>query len=150
MSTHYKIIFLLSLLQSLRGLEVRSCGSEPLPFQVSVDGCDAEPCKVVNKQKIHFEIDFKTPADTEALKAHAEAFLDNLQLPYEVPKENQNACQFITNTECPLKAGDEVTYELSFTVDTPIIQTLDLKFELKDDRNSSVFCIRTKVSIVES
>lgn len=39
-------------------LEVRPCGKRPLPLKVTVDGCEKEPCKVVNKKNIHFAIDF--------------------------------------------------------------------------------------------
>lgn len=88
--------------------------------------------------------------DTEKLKAHAEAFLDNVQLPYDVPKEESNACKFLRNTDCPLKKGQKVHYELAAPVDAPIIQTVDLQFELKDDNNRSVFCLKAKVTIVES
>lgn len=41
-------------------LEVRSCSSKkPLPLSVDVDGCHKEPCKVVNKKKFHFAINFE-------------------------------------------------------------------------------------------
>lgn len=91
-----------------------------------------------------------TAADTEKLRAHAEAFLDNVQLPYDVPKDDLDACKFLKNAECPLKKGQQVHYELIAPVDAPITgPTVDLKFELKDDHDNSVFCLRAKVTIVE-
>lgn len=63
---HTKLLFLfvLGLLETFitdsQGLEVRACNSKkPLPLLVTVDGCDKEPCKVVNKKTIHFAIDFE-------------------------------------------------------------------------------------------
>lgn len=59
---HTKLFFLLLLgfIWEVVCLEVRSCSSKkPLPLGVTVDGCDKEPCKVVNKKKIHFAIDFE-------------------------------------------------------------------------------------------
>lgn len=63
---HTKLLFLLvlgvfdSLITISEALEVRACSSKKaLPLGVTVDGCDKEPCKVVNKKKIHFAIDFE-------------------------------------------------------------------------------------------
>uniref|UniRef100_A0A336K7E5 CSON000565 protein n=1 Tax=Culicoides sonorensis TaxID=179676 RepID=A0A336K7E5_CULSO len=140
-----------SIIIKTTALEVRACGGKkPLPLGVEVDGCEKEPCKVVNKKKIHFAIDFEAPEDTNTLKAHAEAYLDNVQLPYEVPKEDLNACKFLKNTECPIKKGQQIHYELIAPVDAPVTgPTVDLKFELKDEHGNSVFCIKAKVTIVE-
>lgn len=46
------------LLVCVSALEVRPCGKRPLPLNVVVDGCEKEPCDVVNKKTIHFGIDF--------------------------------------------------------------------------------------------
>lgn len=57
---HIFFILSITVFQLSFGLEVRSCGSKkPLPLSVSVDGCNKEPCKAVNKKTIHFAIDFE-------------------------------------------------------------------------------------------
>lgn len=88
---------------------------------------------------------------TETLTAAATAFLDDIVLPYEVPKNRQDACKFLKNgQQCPLETGTHVHYELVAPVDAPITgPTVDLQFELKDDTGKDVFCIRAKVHIVE-
>lgn len=58
-STSFVLINLfLFYAEIINGLDVRPCGKRPMPLKVSVDGCEQEPCKVVNKKSIHFAIDF--------------------------------------------------------------------------------------------
>lgn len=54
------IVLLLIASELIFATEVRPCGSKkPLPLSIDVDGCESEPCKVVNKKKIHFAINFE-------------------------------------------------------------------------------------------
>lgn len=163
-------------------VDVRSCSSKkPLPLSVEVDGCKKEPCKVVNKSKIHFAINFEVrkfvlnlrplvlistytiqttfsfvsqkfsliAEETENLRAHARAFLEGVLLPYDVPKEDLDACKFLKNASCPLQKGEIVHYELIAPVDAPMAgPTVDLEFELIGDNSKIVFCLRCKVRIV--
>lgn len=161
----------LLFLSDVLALDVRPCGKRPLPLNVFVEGCEKEPCDVTNKRNIHFGIDFLVgmccivylldvvfnffyhylkERPTETLTAAATAFLDDIVLPYEVPKNRQDACKFLKNAQCPLTAGMQVHYELVAPVDAPITgPTVDLQFELKDDTGKDVFCIKAKVHIVE-
>ncbi|KAG4076398.1 hypothetical protein HA402_005841 [Bradysia odoriphaga] len=130
-------------------LEVRSCSSKkPLPLSVEVDGCNKEPCKVINKSNIHFAINFEVPEETEKLRAHAKAFLEGVLLPYDVPKEDLDACKFLKNATCPLQKGEIVHYELIAPVNAPMAgPTVDLEFELIGDDDKIAFCVRCKVRI---
>lgn len=80
----------------------------------------------------------------------AKAFLEDVMLPYDVPKNRRDACPHLKNAECPLVPGQQVHYELVAPVDAPITgPTVDLQFELIDDDNKDVFCLRAKVTIVD-
>lgn len=87
--------------------------------------------------------------DTQKLRAHARAFLEGYQLPYDVPKEDLNACEFLKNATCPLQKGVIVHYELIAPVDAPVTgPTVDMEFELIGDNDISIFCLRCKMHIV--
>lgn len=104
---------------------------------------------------IHFAVrlaankTFCLAEETKKLRAHARAYLENLLLPYDVPKEDLNACNFLKNATCPLQKGEIVHYELIAPVDAPMPgPTVDMEFELIADNEKTVFCLRCKVHIV--
>lgn len=87
---------------------------------------------------------------TTTLTATAKAFLEDILLPYDVPKNRRDACKHLKNAECPLTEGQQVHYELVAPVDAPMAgPTVDLQFELVDDSGKDVFCLKAKVTIVE-
>lgn len=57
---------------------------------------------------------------TSTLTATAKAFLEDVLLIYDVPKNRRDACQFLKNGNCPLEAGQNAHYELVAPVDAPI------------------------------
>lgn len=60
LSRFIAVVLFLIASESTLATEVRPCGSKkPLPLSVDVDGCRKEPCKVINKKKIHFAINFE-------------------------------------------------------------------------------------------
>lgn len=76
--------------------------------------------------------------------------MDDIILPYDVPKSRQDACKYIKNANCPLEIGQKVHYELVAPVDAPVTGPIvELQFELKDDSGKDVFCLKAKVHIVE-
>lgn len=88
--------------------------------------------------------------DTKKLRAHAKAFLDGVALPYDVPNEDLNACNFLKNATCPLQKGEIVHYELIVPVDAPVTgPTVELEFELIADNDKIVFCLKCKVKVVK-
>lgn len=164
------VVFFLISSELAFALEVRTCSSKKsLPLSIDVDGCQKEPCKAVNKKTIHFAINFEVcklhPAyfhcitilynffsaeEIQKLRAHARAFLEGVQLPYEVPKEDFDACKFLKNATCPLQKGEIVHYELIVPVNAPVTgPTVDMEFELIADNEIIIFCIRCKMHIVD-
>lgn len=71
-----------------------------------------------------------------------------LGIPYDIGQEN--ACDTLTNTECPLDVGEQITYALSMPVlsSYPLV-SLTIEFALTDDNNQVQVCFRVPVRVAD-
>jgi hypothetical protein len=66
-----------------------------------------------------------------------------MDFPLKVPTDQQNACKSLKNSECPIKASQQVTYsvELPILSSVPSVKTT-LEMNLVGDDRKSLMCFR--------
>ncbi|XP_055676915.1 uncharacterized protein LOC129786089 [Lutzomyia longipalpis] len=121
----------------------------PLPLDVYVYGCDSLPCWVHNGDIVYFEMDFRVERFTQTLKPGVSLILGPLQIPFEIPPEDQDACGgLIGIVRCPLYQDDIARYGLGMKVEAPVSGvTVNLEFWLEDDWGQRVVCYRREQRI---
>uniref|UniRef100_A0A6M2E2J9 Putative niemann-pick type c2 n=1 Tax=Xenopsylla cheopis TaxID=163159 RepID=A0A6M2E2J9_XENCH len=87
-----------------------------LPETVDVTGCDKLPCPLERGTTSLTDVKFTVPADSATLTPQVIAKVAGLNVPYPMPPELSNACDFLKEGSCPLKKGDKVVYNLKVPV----------------------------------
>ncbi|KAL1114810.1 hypothetical protein AAG570_007634 [Ranatra chinensis] len=85
-----------------------------LPIAVRISGCEVPPCNFIRGTDEVLEIDFGVDEDVEKMKTKVVAFTMGMSTEYPLP--HSDACDDLTNGECPLDAGEEVTYLLKMPI----------------------------------
>ncbi|GAB0087615.1 hypothetical protein DMENIID0001_019440 [Sergentomyia squamirostris] len=121
----------------------------PLPLDVYVYGCDRLPCHVHNGDIVYFEMDFLVHRFTDQLHPRVSIILGPLQIPFEIPPEDQIGCNSIIGTvHCPLFPNDVARYGLGMKVEAPVSGvTINLQFSLEDIWNQTVVCYRREQTV---
>lgn len=93
-------------------------------------------------------MDYISDVDTKTLKVTAVAKLGILTINYDIPPEYQDACQSLKSGDCPVRAGEPLTYELDMPLKAPMtgIKPL-LRVSLRDDNNNHAVCFGIKIHI---
>ncbi|XP_026740582.1 NPC intracellular cholesterol transporter 2-like [Trichoplusia ni] len=132
---------------------VKQCiaNSRPLPINAYIEGCTQTPCNLPQLQDAVINITFKAPENINRMRTLATAYFSGiLAIPYNL-HENAETCNFLTNTNCPVKKDDTIQYALKIYIQPifPVGIETTLEVEINDvDRNSSVACVRVPVRIV--
>uniref|UniRef100_A0A182QZ29 MD-2-related lipid-recognition domain-containing protein n=1 Tax=Anopheles farauti TaxID=69004 RepID=A0A182QZ29_9DIPT len=132
------------------GLTVRPCSpGVPIPQDVRVVGCTVEPCVIPIGGMVDMDCDFVSPRASNNVRASLEIFLGDFRVPYELPAEQQNACNFFEAGNCPVTVGEFINYHLSTPAVAPFAGiTVDLQLQLTDDNGQALFCFRSSATIV--
>ncbi|XP_058812953.1 uncharacterized protein LOC131677248 [Topomyia yanbarensis] len=154
----YKFLFLLALIPGVAfALNPAPCTfhTGPLPVEVRVVGCPPtvpqQPCIVPIGSMVDSEIDFILERPTTTLKASLDMFLGNFRIPWNLPAEQEDACQDLMNgVSCPLVGvGERIIYNLVTEVSAPFAGvTVDMELMLTDDQGQAVFCYRSQATVV--
>ncbi|XP_049536144.1 NPC intracellular cholesterol transporter 2-like [Anopheles darlingi] len=145
-----KCLLIVALLPALAlGLAVRPCpGGAPIPQDVRVVGCTAEPCIIPIGGMVDMDCDFVSPRATATVSAVLSIFLGDFQVPYELPPNQRNACLFFEAGSCPVTQGEFINYHLSTPAAAPFAGiTVDLELQLLDDNGGQLFCFRSSATI---
>ncbi|XP_026467104.1 NPC intracellular cholesterol transporter 2 homolog a-like [Ctenocephalides felis] len=136
---------------AVQATKVAKCDrNTPLPDSVEVAGCDRLPCSLKRGTDSLTEVKLTLPSDTATLAPYVKAKVGGLTVPYPLPPHLNNACDHLNDgAQCPLKKGDQVTYNLK----VPVLQSypsinLDLMVSLVDDSNESVVCFKIPCKVV--
>ncbi|XP_052868000.1 NPC intracellular cholesterol transporter 2-like [Anopheles cruzii] len=146
-----KCLLVVALLPALAlGLAVRPCANNaPIPQDVRVVGCTAEPCVIPIGGMVDMDCDFLSPRATNTVGAALEIYLGDFRVPYELPANQQNACNFFEAGSCPVAQGEFINYHLSTPAAAPFAGiTVDLQLQLTDDSGAPLFCFRSSAQIV--
>uniref|UniRef100_A0A182PSP0 MD-2-related lipid-recognition domain-containing protein n=1 Tax=Anopheles epiroticus TaxID=199890 RepID=A0A182PSP0_9DIPT len=145
------LIFVVACLSALAlGLPVRPCANNaPIPLDVRVVGCSAEPCIIPIGGMVDMDCDFVSPRATQTVNATLDIFLGDFRVPYDLPVEQQNACNFFETGSCPVTQGEFINYHLNTPAVAPFAGiTVDLQLQLTDDSGNPLFCFRSSANIV--
>uniref|UniRef100_A0A182IP31 MD-2-related lipid-recognition domain-containing protein n=1 Tax=Anopheles atroparvus TaxID=41427 RepID=A0A182IP31_ANOAO len=132
------------------GTPVRPCpNGAPVPLEVRVLGCSAEPCVVQIGGMVDMDLDFIAPRATNGMRASLDIFLGDFRVPYDLPAVQQNACNFLEAGSCPVAQGEFINYHLSTPASAPFAGiTLDLQVQLSDDNGQPLVCYRSSATII--
>ncbi|XP_014361191.2 uncharacterized protein LOC106713008 [Papilio machaon] len=134
---------------------VTQCTRNPgeLPVNAHVEGCLTPPCLLPQLQDAVINVVFRAPRVLRSMTTKATALLQlgAITLPVEYNlAENADTCRFLTNTYCPLLAGELVSYTLRMYIEPffPVGTALNIEFRVVDDSDGPVWCIRLPIQIV--
>jgi Niemann-Pick C2 protein len=148
MKSTIAVAALLSILTVVRGTTVSQCGDIPLPDDVQIENCDQPPCVFYINTTSSMTMTFKTPRKLEHIAPSAVAHVMSIDVSY--PLDQDDACDGIVNTECPLDDNQVVEYTYSMFI-LPIFPevTLTLEFSLVDqDQDNEPFeCFQVELAL---
>ncbi|XP_049535862.1 uncharacterized protein LOC125951229 [Anopheles darlingi] len=132
------------------GIAVRPCpNGAPIPQEVRVAGCTAEPCIVQIGGMVDMDLDFVAARAVPEVRASLEIFLGDFRVPYELPQHQRNACLFFEVGSCPVTQGEFINYHLSTPAAAPFVGiTVDLQLQLSDTAGTPLICYRSSATIV--
>nr|AAX33733.1 MPA2 allergen [Periplaneta americana] len=146
MALRYLLVALLA--SSAAGRTVNTCSSGPAPYDVRVKGCDAQPCVLHHGTNAEAEVDFSAVHDISHMKPQVRATVFGGTVEFQVPE--QNACNSLLNSACPLEEGDMATYQLILPIED-YIPSVDVNVELSlidTDTNDVVFCFSVDTQVI--
>ncbi|XP_055525073.1 NPC intracellular cholesterol transporter 2-like [Wyeomyia smithii] len=147
----FKLFLLVAfLLADVHGLTVRPCANNaPIPEEVRVVDCYEEPCMIPLGGMVDMDLDFIANQDSTTVAAALNIFLGDFRVPYELPADQQNACNFFYGRGCPIQQGENINYHLSTPASAPFADvTVDLQLQLTGDDGEPLFCFRSSARIV--
>ncbi|XP_058812952.1 NPC intracellular cholesterol transporter 2-like [Topomyia yanbarensis] len=132
------------------GLAVRPCPSNaPTPVEVRVVDCYVEPCVIPLGGMVDMDLDFISDRSSATVIASLDIYLGNFRVPYELPKDQQDACNFFYGRGCPILLGEKINYHLSTPASAPFANvTVDLELQLTGDDGEPLFCFRSSARII--
>ncbi|KAK7789643.1 hypothetical protein R5R35_007709 [Gryllus longicercus] len=127
----------------------KSCKNGLAPVYVDIPGCDSLPCKFIRGRDIAADVDFLIDHTVSTLNTKVMA--TSLGVTIEYPLPDPNACNGLTNSECPLKDGEEVIYHLEMPILSiyPKVR-VDLEFSFLDQNKQVVACFEVSGTVVDS
>ncbi|KYM97617.1 Epididymal secretory protein E1, partial [Cyphomyrmex costatus] len=135
--------------ESLQDTPHERCENGPMPDSLTVDGCNGSPCDIHRGTNLTAHWDFKAIADAEKLITRVKVTIMGATVPYPYPYPN--ACESLTNSKCPLKKGDKVTYNLFMPISKlypPASMTIE--FALVDEKSNVQVCFKLNAQVANS
>ncbi|KAM3964043.1 uncharacterized protein ACR2FA_002090 [Aphomia sociella] len=135
---------------------VESCASNTgvLPINTFIHGCGAPPCVFTQLEDAVLDIVFRAPKAINNMTTLATTYMDIswiiIPVPYDL-QENLLTCNFVTNTNCPVREGEIVQYRLNMPISTDYTVNAVSPIEIRvvdESDQSPVFCLRTNHMIV--
>lgn len=93
-------------------------------------------------------VDFSASDEVAKLRPVVYATALGLTVPFAMPPDRQDACEWLEGSKCPLSSGEDVRYELRLPVEKsyPAISVeVELSLVDQDDRIVSCFRVQGKV-----
>ncbi|CAH2093533.1 unnamed protein product [Euphydryas editha] len=136
---------------------VSQCVVNPadLPIHQYVHGCLTPPCLLPQGQDIVVDVVFRAPHTIRRMRTLAKALItifgSTTEINYPLGN-NEVTCNFLTNTYCPVLAGEVVQYTLKMFIETwfPADFPVTVEFRVVDDKEDAIWCIRVPISVIAS
>ncbi|KAJ3656864.1 hypothetical protein Zmor_015909 [Zophobas morio] len=149
-----KIIFAIiyfSYMISVRATNVTQCTlftDVPVPDNVEIGNCDEPPCIVPINSTINIAMNFTSPRTLGNI--FPIAIGDTFNSVINFPLEEEDACDGIVNTECPLEEGEDVEYKSQISVSSDFGEIyFSLEYYLFDRDAENFFeCFKVDIQMV--
>ncbi|XP_055587453.1 NPC intracellular cholesterol transporter 2 homolog a-like [Uranotaenia lowii] len=131
-------------------IPVLKCGENvPEPVAVNIEGCSQIPCELGRGKDAVALVDFTVGSPVTALKPLVHAKALGVTVPFVLPEDRQDACQWLQGTRCPLSAQEDVRYELRLPVQQayPAI-AVEVELKLVDQDEQVVSCFKVQAKVV--
>uniref|UniRef100_A0A182PSN9 MD-2-related lipid-recognition domain-containing protein n=1 Tax=Anopheles epiroticus TaxID=199890 RepID=A0A182PSN9_9DIPT len=128
---------------------IQQCTEGSLPSAVDVTGCQSTPCELPKGKDAAVLVDFTADRELTALVPKVQASFGGMTVPFELPDDRKDACQWLVGGMCPVSRDEDVTYELQLPV-LAVYPTLSLTVELRlvDQNNQIVTCFQLQAKVV--
>uniref|UniRef100_H2VC09 NPC intracellular cholesterol transporter 2 n=3 Tax=Takifugu TaxID=31032 RepID=H2VC09_TAKRU len=112
---------------------------------VDIVPCPTQPCQLHKGQSYSVNVTFSSTVESQKSKAVVHGIVAGIPIPFPIPLED--GCK--SGIKCPIHVQQSYHYVNSLPVKTeyPAIK-LVVEWELKDDSQKDLFCIRFPVQIV--
>ncbi|XP_063832926.1 uncharacterized protein LOC135082102 [Ostrinia nubilalis] len=123
-----------------------------LPANAYIDGCINPPCLFPQLQDAVINLVFQAPRQMATMRTLATAYvpfgLITLPVPYPLG-DNALTCNFLTNSFCPVLAGEVLQYTLKMFIESsfPVNTAATIEFRVVDEFNVPIICIRVPILI---
>uniref|UniRef100_A0A182JEZ5 MD-2-related lipid-recognition domain-containing protein n=1 Tax=Anopheles atroparvus TaxID=41427 RepID=A0A182JEZ5_ANOAO len=131
-------------------VQVQECTTGSLPSSVDVAGCKATPCDLPKGQDASVLVHFTAGQQLTSLRPLVHASLAaGVTVPFVLPPDRQDACDWLVGAQCPLSPDEDVTYELRLPVlaSYPSL-SLTVELQLLDQNGAVVTCFRVPAKVV--
>ncbi|XP_045127597.1 NPC intracellular cholesterol transporter 2 homolog a-like [Portunus trituberculatus] len=149
-----KVLFLLLSAAALaHAANIKDCGSKDATVDFAnlvVTGCTSSsvPCIFEKGKEASISLPFTPKFQVRRVRAQVHGVIHGVAIPFKL--NNANGCVG-SGLQCPLNAGQEYTYTARLPVRSiyPSI-SLDVKWELLDERSKPLVCILIPVQLKEN
>lgn len=98
---------------------------------------------------VDMDLDFIAARGSATVTAALNIFLGDFRVPYELPVDQRDACNFFYGRGCPIQQGEKINYHLSTPASAPFANvTVDLELQLTGDDGAPLFCFRSSARII--
>ncbi|XP_028172339.1 uncharacterized protein LOC114361489 [Ostrinia furnacalis] len=127
-----------------------------LPINAYIEGCTTPPCLLPQLQDAVINIVFQAPRTMTSMRTLAAAIVHRriISMPAITYPLGDNAltCNFLTNSFCPVLAGEVLQYTLKMFIESSFLvgTRATIEFKVVDEADQSVICIRVPITITPS
>lgn len=123
----------------------KDCGSEVgVIKEVNVSPCHVQPCELQKGQSYSVNVTFSSNIQSKNSTAYVHGILFGVPVPFPIPEPD--GCK--SGISCPIQKGRTYSYlnKLPVKNEYPSIK-LVVKWELKDEKQKSLFCWEIPIEI---
>ncbi|XP_017461212.1 PREDICTED: mite group 2 allergen Tyr p 2-like [Rhagoletis zephyria] len=121
----FLILFALVAVAAAGEVKFHDCGHNEIT-KVEVDGCSGELCTLHKSKPVHLKSTFTANQDTTKIELKITGKLNGIEV--AVPGVETDGCKIV---KCPLKKGQTVPFEYTFTIPAIVPAVPDTMVTLK-------------------
>ncbi|XP_068563082.1 NPC intracellular cholesterol transporter 2-like [Cebidichthys violaceus] len=144
--TRFWVLFCLMGLTCAEPVKFIDCGSSSGKVSiVDISPCATQPCPLHRGQSYSVNVTFDSAVESQSCKAVVHGIIAGVPVPFPIPMKD--GCK--SGIQCPIQKQQKYHYLNSLPVKSvyPTIK-LVVEWELKDDNQKDLFCIRFPVQIL--
>ncbi|XP_034714975.1 NPC intracellular cholesterol transporter 2-like [Etheostoma cragini] len=144
--TGFIVLFCLMGFTCAEPVKFMDCGSSSGKVaMVDVNPCASQPCQLHKGQSYSVNVTFSSAVASQTGTAVVHGIIAGVPIPFHIPVDDACKC----GIQCPIQKQQMYHYVTALPVKTeyPSIK-LVVEWELKDDNQQDLFCIRFPVQIV--